>query len=55
VTRELFATATGKQKLDLAVGLASCGEIVPSAESLVDTAFDALGRTGTGGKMIIAA
>ena len=55
VTRELFATATGKQKLDLAVGLASCGETVPSAESLVDTALDALGRTGTGGKMIIAA
>ncbi|MEY3980539.1 MAG: hypothetical protein RLZZ375_1968 [Pseudomonadota bacterium] len=55
VTRELFAAATGKQKLDLAVGLASCGEIVPSAENLVDTAFDALVRTGTGGKMIIAA
>lgn len=55
VTRELFATATGKQKIDLAMGLASCGATVASAENLVDTALDALGRTGVGGKLIIAA
>jgi hemoglobin len=55
VTRELFATATGKQKIDLAMGRASCGATVASAENLVDTALDALGRTGVGGKLIIAA
>jgi hemoglobin len=55
VTRELFATATGKQRIDLAIGLASCSDTASSAESLLLAAEGALGRAGQAGQMIVEA
>ncbi|NDC08844.1 MAG: diguanylate cyclase [Oxalobacteraceae bacterium] len=55
VTRELFATATGKQRIDLAIGLASCSDTASSAESLLLAAERAFGRAGQAGKMIVEA
>jgi len=55
VTRELFATATGKQRIDLAIGLASCSDAASSAELLLLAAERALGRAGQAGQMIVAA
>jgi PleD family two-component response regulator len=55
VTRELFATATGKQRIDLAIGLASCSDTASSAESLLLAAERALGRAGQAGQMIVEA
>ena len=55
VTRELFATATGKQRIDLAIGLASCSDAVSSAELLLHAAERAIGSAGQAGQMIVVA
>jgi GGDEF domain-containing protein len=55
VTRELFATATGKQRIDLAIGLASCSDAVSSAELLLLAAERAIGSAGQAGQMIVVA
>jgi len=55
VTRELFATATGKQRIDLAIGLASCSDTVSSAELLLLAAERAIGSAGQAGQMIVVA
>jgi hemoglobin len=55
VTRELFATATGKQRIDLAIGLASCSDAVSSADLLLLAAERAIGSAGQAGQMIVVA
>ena len=55
VTRELFATATGKQRIDLAIGLASCSDAVSSEELLLLAAERAIGSAGQAGQMIVVA
>ena len=55
VTRELFATATGKQRIDLAIGLASCSDAVSSEELLLHAAERAIGSAGQAGQMIVVA
>ena len=54
VTREPFATATGKQKIDLAVGVASCSPAASSTEALLATAERLLNDIATGRQMIAA-
>lgn len=54
VTRELFATATSKQKIDLAVGVASCSPAASSTEALLATAERLLNDIATGRQMIAA-
>lgn len=54
VTREPFATATGKQKLDLALGIASCSPAASSTEALLATAERLLNDIATGRQMIAA-
>lgn len=55
VTAEPFAMATGKQKIELAVGVASCDAAASSAEALLARAEHALGRAGSGRLMIATA
>lgn len=52
---EFFATAHGKQRIELAIGLASCGSAFSSSDDLIQAAERALGRAGQSGQMIVVA
>jgi hemoglobin len=55
VKSELFVTATGKQRIELLIGLASCGSACASSDDLIQTAERALARSGQAGQTIVVA
>jgi hemoglobin len=55
VKRELFTTAHGKQRIELAIGLASCGSSFSSSDDLIEAAERALGLAGQSRRMIVEA
>ena len=52
VKSEFFVTAHGKQRIELVIGLASCGSSYSSSDDLIQAAERALGRAGQAGQMI---
>lgn len=55
VTREPFVTASSKQRIELAISLASCDSAMSSPNDLVQLAERALSRAGQSGQMIVVA
>jgi len=55
VKSESFATATGKQRIDLLIGLVSCGSTCATSDDLIQAAEYVLSRAGQAGQMIVVA
>jgi hemoglobin len=55
VKSDFFVTAQGKQRIELVIGLASCGSAYSSSDDLIQAAERALGRAGQAGQMIVVA